>query len=265
MILKTFLIFLIDLLGDSEWLLGTSYLQRPIILGPLVGLVLGDLQSGIIMGATLELAMIGAVSIGAYDPPDLVSGSIIGISLAIQNQATPAAALTLGIPIAAIMQALELATGQPLMLAFIHRCDNAADKGDTKALTRNMLIAGYIQDWPDIVFVPLAFYFGSSTVAKLLNIIPQFVQDGMNIAAGLLPLLGFAMLAQMMMNKKVVAFFFFGFFLVAYGKLSTTGVAIFAAIMVAIMYIFFDKDDKSRKGKDNKPSVEQEGDGFDEF
>ena len=72
MILKTFLIFLVGLLGYSEWLLGTSYLQRPIILGPLVGLVLGDLQSGIIMGATLELAMIGAVSIGAYDPPDLV-------------------------------------------------------------------------------------------------------------------------------------------------------------------------------------------------
>lgn len=63
MILKTFLIFLVGLLGYSEWLLGTSYLQRPIILGPLVGLVLGDLQNGIIMGATLELAMIGAVSV----------------------------------------------------------------------------------------------------------------------------------------------------------------------------------------------------------
>ena len=265
MILKTFLIFLVGLLGYSEWLLGTSYLQRPIILGPLVGLVLGDLQSGIIMGATLELAMIGAVSIGAYDPPDLVSGSIIGISLAIETHAAPGAALTLGIPIAAIMQALGLATGQPLMLAFIHRCDSAAEKGNTKALTRNMLFAGYIQDWPGLVFIPLAFYFGSSTVAKLLNIIPQFVQDGMNVAAGLLPLLGFAMLAQMMMNKKVIAFFFFGFFLVAYGKISTTGVAIFAVIMAAIMYVFFDRDDKSQKGKDVKPSVEQESDGFDEF
>lgn len=263
MILKTFLIFLIDLLGDSEWLLGTSYMQRPIILGPLVGLVLGDLQDGIIMGATLELAMIGAVSIGAYDPPDLVSGSIIGIALAIENHASPGAALTLGIPIAAIMQALELATGQPLMLAFIHRCDAAAEKGDTRSLTRNMLIAGYIQDWPDIVFVPLAFYFGSSTVAKLLNIIPSFVQEGMNVAAGLLPLLGFAMLAQMMMNKKVAVFFFFGFFLVAYSGISTTGVAIFAVIMAVVMYIFFDNDEK--KDKSSALNTEQKGDTFDEF
>ena len=263
MILKTFLIFLVGLLGYSEWLLGTSYLQRPIILGPLVGLVLGDLQNIIIMHATLELPMIGAVSVGAYDPPDLVSGSIIGISLAIETHAAPAAALTLGIPIAAIMQALGLATGQPLMLAFIHRCDNAAEKGNTRALTRNMLIAGYIQDWPGIVFIPLAFYFGSSTVAKLLNIIPAFIQEGMNVAAGLLPLLGFAMLAQMMMNKKVVPFFFLGFFLVAYAGISTTGVAIFAVIMAAIMYVFFDNSKETENTGKNE--VVQEGDGFDEF
>lgn len=262
MILKTFLIFLVGLLGYSEWLLGTSYLQRPIILGPLVGLVLGDIQDGIIMGATLELAMIGAVSVGAYDPPDLVSGSIIGISLAIQTHAAPGAALTLGIPIAAIMQALGLATGQPLMLAFIHKCDSAAEKGNTHALTRNMLIAGYIQDWPGIVFIPLAFYFGSSTVARVLNIIPSFVQDGMNVAAGLLPLLGFAMLAQMMMNKKVAVFFFLGFFLVAYSGITTTGVAIFAVVMAAIMYVFFEQSPVHKKVSH---VAEQEEDGFDEF
>lgn len=32
MVIKTILIFLIALLGYSEWLTGTSYLQRPIVL-----------------------------------------------------------------------------------------------------------------------------------------------------------------------------------------------------------------------------------------
>lgn len=44
MVIKTILIFLIALLGYSEWLTGTSYLQRPIVLGPLVGLVMGDMD-----------------------------------------------------------------------------------------------------------------------------------------------------------------------------------------------------------------------------
>lgn len=56
MVIKTILIFLIALLGYSEWLTGTSYLQRPIVLGPLVGLVMGDVVTGTIMGATMELA-----------------------------------------------------------------------------------------------------------------------------------------------------------------------------------------------------------------
>lgn len=72
MVIKTILIFLIALLGYSEWLTGTSYLQRPIVLGPLVGLVMGDMVTGTIMGATMELAMVGAISVGAYNPPDTI-------------------------------------------------------------------------------------------------------------------------------------------------------------------------------------------------
>lgn len=69
MVIKTILIFLIALLGYSEWLTGTSYLQRPIVLGPLVGLVMGDMVTGTIMGATMELAMVGAISVGAITRP----------------------------------------------------------------------------------------------------------------------------------------------------------------------------------------------------
>ena len=269
MLLKTFLIFLITMLGYSEWLTGTSYLQRPIILGPLVGLVLGNMTDGIIMGATLELAMVGAVSVGAYNPPDLISGTVLGVSLAIQSHASPAAALTLGIPVATIMLAMNTAFGQPLMLILIHRMDKNAADGNTGAFTRNMLLAGYVQNWCGIVFIPLAFYFGSSWVTRLLGNIPDFIQTGMNIAAGLLPALGFAMLAQMIMNKKVAAFFFLGFFIVAYGGISTTGVAIFATILAVIMYVFFDKNNDSNNngttGTNKENSVDAEGDGFDEF
>jgi len=262
MILKTILIFLIGLLGYSEWLLGTSYLQRPIVLGPLVGLVMGDMQAGIIMGATLELAMIGAISVGAYNPPDLISGTILGVSLAISSGAGADAALTLGIPIATVMLAVDTAFGQPIMLFFIHRCDKHAETGNIKAFNRSMFIAGYAQSIFGIICIPLAFYFGADAVAKLLGVIPEFVQTGMDITAALLPALGFAMLAQTMMNKKVAPFFFIGFFLVAYLKISTTGVAIFSILMVLMLIMF------GVIGKQNSEAVvaaEEDGGDFDEF
>lgn len=262
MIIKTILIFLIGLLGYSEWLLGTSFLQRPIVLGPLVGLVMGDLQAGIIMGATLELAMIGAVSIGAYNPPDLISGTVLGVSLAISSGAGADAALTLGIPIATVMLAVDTALGQPIMLFFIHRCDKHAETGNIKAFNRCMFIAGYGQSIFGIICIPLAFYFGVDAVAKLLSVIPDFVQTGMDITAALLPALGFAMLAQTMMNKKVAPFFFIGFFLVAYLQISITGVAIFSILMVLMLIMF---GVIGRQNGRAAVAAEEEGGDFDEF
>ena len=58
-IIQTILLGLLGLFSNAEWFLGTCYIQRPLILGPLTGLIMGDLQAGIIMGATMELAFAG--------------------------------------------------------------------------------------------------------------------------------------------------------------------------------------------------------------
>ena len=99
-------------------------------------------------------------------------------------------------------------------------------------------------------------------VAQLMDLVcrcPFFF----DVAAAFLPALGFAMLAQMIMNKTVAPFFFAGFFLVAYFGISTTGVAIFAAIIVVAMTVLGDKK------KAEQPAAATEdpaiGSGFDEF
>lgn len=266
MVLQTVLILIVTLFGYTDAFTGTSLIQRPIVMGTLTGLVLGDLKAGIIMGGTMELAMVGSVSIGAYIPPDMVSGTILGVSLAIEANANPAAALTLGIPIATIVLALNTAIGQPLKLIFLHRIDKNAKDADTRAIGRNMIIGGYAGNLPGIIITPVAFYFGQHAVTSLLDNIPAFISTGMNIAAGLLPALGFAMLAQMIMTKKVAVFFFIGFFLVAYGKISTTGVAIFAVMIIIVMYLFVEtKNIKSEENEASDGNSQDEGDGFDEF
>ena len=266
MVLQTFLIFLVTLWGYSEWFLGTSFIQRPIMLGPLVGLVMGDLQAGITMGATMELAMAGAVSIGAYVPPDMVAGTVLGISLAIQSNASSSAALTLGIPIATLVLAMNTGIGQPLCLWFVHQCDRMAEKANVIGFTVCMLLARYARMLPGLIFIPGAFYFGQDAVASFLENIPDFIKTGMDVAVGILPALGFAMLAQMIMNKKVAPFFFLGFFVVAYGQISVTGVAIFAAILVIIMYLYVNKSGTPTEENSNVVAETPErGDGFDEF
>lgn len=77
---EALLLGLVAFIAQSEYALGTSLISRPIVTGLLTGLVLGDVQTGVIMGATLELAFIGSFSVGASIPPDVVTGGILGVA-----------------------------------------------------------------------------------------------------------------------------------------------------------------------------------------
>ncbi|MDD3206247.1 MAG: PTS sugar transporter subunit IIC [Lachnospiraceae bacterium] len=261
--IQAILLGVLVMLSNAEWFLGTCFIQRPLILGPLTGLIMGDMEAGIIMGATMELAFAGATSIGGYDPPDMISGTILGVAFAINSGQGPEMALTLGIPIATIMLAISNSIGYPILQIFAHICDRNIEEGKDKAFQRNFILSGFVA-WgvTTPLLLPLAFYFGTDKVTSIMGSIPEFVSTGMDIAGGLLPAMGFAMLAQMIMKKDVVPFFFIGYFVVAYSGISTTGVALLAVLILAVMFTM-------NKGRalSSEPvvKVETKGDGLDEF
>lgn len=102
MILKAILLGLVAMLGHTNFLFGTNLLDRPLIMCTLTGLVMGDLKSGIIIGAMMELAFIGAFSVGASLPPDMISGGVLGAALTLAAGNDPEVALTIGVPIASL-------------------------------------------------------------------------------------------------------------------------------------------------------------------
>ena len=55
--------------------LDESQTHRPLIACTLVGLVLGDIQTGIILGGTLEMIALGWMNIGAAMAPDAALAS----------------------------------------------------------------------------------------------------------------------------------------------------------------------------------------------
>ena len=98
--------------------MGTLYTFRPITIGPLVGLVLGDLQTGVTIGASLELLFMGAISVGAYIPPDVLIGGILATAFAIKSGRGYESAVTLAMPIALIALTISniIAAATPVFL-----------------------------------------------------------------------------------------------------------------------------------------------------
>ena len=233
--LQAILLGIVAFIAQSEYALGTSLLSRPIVTGLFTGIVLGDINTGIIMGATLELAFIGSFSVGASIPPDVVTGGILGTAFAITAGAGTETALLLGLPIATLTLILKNVYLGLLIPMMNQKADLYAADGNYKGVERMHLLAGFGLSLMLVLVVTISFMVGSNTISKLLAMIPAFVQNGLSVATGLIPALGFAMLARLLINKQVAPYFFLGFALAAYLEIPVTGIAIFGAITAVVV------------------------------
>lgn len=215
---------------------GLTHLHRPIVTGPIVGLILGDLTLGLVAGATLELVWAGMVPLAGAQPPNVVIGGVIGTAFAILTGQDPQVAVGIAVPFAVAAQAiitLIFTAFSPIM----HKMDTHARNAHPAGIDR----LNYAQ--PLLLFVfffTIAFlpiFFGAQQAANIVDLLPEWLINGLAVAGGIMPAIGFAMLLNIMFKWVYAPFFAFGFVAVAYGNLPILAVAI---VGVAIaMYDYF--------------------------
>lgn len=71
------------LLGLDRTAVGQFMISRPIVAGPLTGLLLGDPMVGLQVGALVELLWIGRLPVGAAIPPDDTQVAVASTVLAV--------------------------------------------------------------------------------------------------------------------------------------------------------------------------------------
>jgi fructoselysine/glucoselysine PTS system EIID component len=228
------LITLIAMFGHLEDFLGTSLLSRPLVLGPLVGLALGNPVQGIIIGATLELIFMGNIKVGAAIPPDLITGGVLGTAFAIMSGKGPAIALALAVPISIISEMVisGLFVFRPV---FNRRFAKYAEIGAYRKLERLHIGSGLLKPLLMGTITFLALLLGSDAMKSFLDIIPPWVQSGLQVAGNMLPALGFALLMNLMFNQKVAPYFFLGFIITSYLKLPMIAVGGLGIVLALII------------------------------
>lgn len=246
MLIQTLLITVVAFIAYLHSYIGSTMINRPIIVAPMVGLVLGDLTTGIQVGAALELIFLGAVPIGASNPPDVTSGAIIGTAFVILTGQEVGAAVALAVPVATLVLLFDNLQMMFTLTWATHMADKYAAEGDYKKVEWVARIAGIGNKAILALVVGFAFYLGVPVIEKILALIPQFIIDGMNVAAGILPAIGFAMLAKMIVTKELSPYLLFGFLLAAYLNVPVFGVALFG--LVIGLLIFFNDKKQSANG-----------------
>ena len=132
MVMQAILVGLVAAFGCFDYQLGTLYAFRPIVLCPLVGIALGDLQTGLAVGASLELLFMGSISIGAYVPPSETVGGVLACAFAISLGQGTEAAIALAMPIAILSQAIGNLL-QPIWPLIVDWGEKKAGEGDLRS------------------------------------------------------------------------------------------------------------------------------------
>ena len=232
-----FLVALVAALVYMESRIGGQHmLDRPIIIGPLVGFIMGDPVTGLIIGGELELVWMGLVGIGTSTPPDVVVGSALATALAIRTGASYETTLALAIPISLLAQVGSIGVCI-LNTVFAHRADACADKGDYRGVEISNWMGSALYFVFKFSMVFIGFLIGSDLITKIVENIPAVIQSGLGQSGNLLPALGVAMLIQMTWDRKFGAFLFLGFALAAFLNVSTIGAAVFGIVLAVLYYM----------------------------
>ena len=235
-------------LSSMPGLGGTSFgnytLGRPLIGGLVSGIILGDIQTGILVGAAMQIVYIALVTPGGTVSADVRAVSYIGIPLAmVALKSYGLAALSVeGAALATSFGTMVGTLGTVLFygtatanLAWQHIGWKAVEKGEFRKLYAVNMGLPWISHF-FFSFIPTLIMckLGADVVELIKEILPM---DGLAMktlftVGSLLPCVGIAILLKQIVTKAVDFIpFFFGFTLAA-----SLGINLVSATVVAAMF-----------------------------
>ena len=187
-------------------------LYQPIVTGAVIGAILGNLETGLIVGGTYQLMTIGNMPVGGAQPPNAVIGGVMAVVFAIGAKLPVDAALGLAVPFAMIgqyMVTLLFTVMSPMMSV----ADKMAEKGDHKGIVRlNWLAMGAL----GLLFAIVCTIgmVGGAAMGNALQAAfdkAPWIMTGLGAAGGMMRFVGFATLLRIMLSNEHWGIYFTGF------------------------------------------------------
>lgn len=229
-------------LGRTEVTYTFGYLLgQPICQAFVFGLLFGDMATAMMIGVAIELVYVGVVATGAQFPADELLAGSIAIPIALASGMDPETAVMVAVPfgtLGALMDQLRRTIHSELA----HICDRAAETGDDKKIKMAATVLPYIIGIPlRLLPVALIVYFGADVAQKVLDMLPAWVLNGISVAGGVMPAMGFALILMIIGRTSLMPFFFIGYFLVQYFHISTMTAAVFG-LPLALAIVMMRRD-----------------------
>lgn len=224
-------------INGTPWLslLGSTIIQKPLVSGLLVGIILGDPVGGAVIGAAIQLPFIAYISAGGAPPTDPGLAGTLGTALALAAGVNPAVAITIAVPIG-LLGTIIWVIHMTADVFFVHMIDRAAEEGNMKKavflhIAPPQIVAFLIGAIP----VALGCYYGADIVTRIIDLLQGKPLKALEVIGGILPAIGIAMNLRAISKPGILLWFILGFVSAVYMGLETMPIAIIAGI-VAYLY-----------------------------
>ena len=206
----------------------TELIYRPMIACPIIGLILGSPETGLVVGGTYELMMVGNMPIGGAQPPNAVLGGIVAMVFAV--------ACMIFATFGQYIVTLVFTFASTLNAKADKAAEEANPKGVTACLNIHMAILGAL-----FAVIAIAAYAGGTAASNALQSFADnatWFMAGLGAAGAMMRFVGFSILMKIMMAADMWGWLLAGFALVQlFGGVEATASA--ALVLVAFVGIAF--------------------------
>ena len=244
--------------GVDFWLEG-FFIFRPIIVSTLTGMILGDVQLGLLCGGITELAFAGLTPAGGTQPPNPVLAGVMTTVIAYTTGTEASGAMALALPFSFLMQYIILFCYSTFSF-FMKGADQAAEEGDTAKLVKINLRCTAIVALLYGIVVFLCAYIAQDAMKAFVEMLPEWLTHGFEVAGGILPAVGFAMLLKVMLKMEFVPYLLIGFVIACF--LDFSNLLPIAVVGVALALFVYNIENSAKKNaivQNTAEEVEEDG------
>lgn len=207
----------------------------PVTVGLLAGLVMGDLQAALVIAGTFQLMSLGVAALGGSSVPDYALATVVAIYLNARTGADVGTSIAVGLPVGIL--AINLDIFSRTINSFIsERSKKYLEQRQFKKMQYINFISVFFVAMQAFIPMILLVAFGPTAIEIVIEVIPEWVTNGLNVAGGMLPVIGVAMLMRYMPTKKYIWSLLIGFVFSAYLGLPILGISIVGFSLAVYTY-----------------------------
>ena len=230
----------------------TEVLYRPMVACPIIGLILGDVKTGLAVGGTYELMMIGNMPVGGAQPPNSVVGAVVSMIFATKAGMDVNTALGTAI-IFSLFGQYVVTLVFTAMSGVMAKADKAAEDCNPAGITQVNLISMCLLGTLFAIIAVIAYVGGTSLAGPLqqLSENASWLMGGFSAAGGMMRYVGFAVLLKIMLANDMWGIYFAGFAAAAlFGNVeATAGATLILVAFVGVAIALYDYNTNIKLGQ----------------